>query len=233
MLKWNQAGLKWNAAGLKWNATGRRPIMAKVKLSLKDLSDSELLELSRAHIAAMAGNANFTTPTPSAASFLTTTDAFEAKMTAKDTAVAAAKEAVLERDDARAAQEDVLRQRGAYVDTTSAGDAIKIASSGFATKAPATPSGLPGQPQSVAASTGDLEHTIELAWDRMRNVNSYVIQKCPDPENPANYVLAGISTKSSATIAGLTPGTKYWFRVAAVGAAGQGPWSDPAAKMAE
>jgi len=29
-----------------------------------------------------------------------------------------------------------------------------------------------------------------------------------------------------------TSGTKYWFRVAAAGSAGQGTWSDPAVKMA-
>ena len=40
------------------------------------------------------------------------------------------------------------------------------------------------------------------------------------------------STKSSTTVKNLTSGTKYWIRVAAFGAAGQGPWSDPATKVA-
>lgn len=40
-------------------------------------------------------------------------------------------------------------------------------------------------------------------------------------------------TKSKCTVPGLTAGTKYWFRVAAVGVAGQGPWSDPALRMAQ
>ena len=31
---------------------------------------------------------------------------------------------------------------------------------------------------------------------------------------------------------GLTSGTRYWFRVAAAGASGQGGWSDPATKIA-
>jgi len=37
---------------------------------------------------------------------------------------------------------------------------------------------------------------------------------------------------SSATVPGLTSGTRYWFRVAGVGTAGQGAWSDPATKVA-
>src|SRR5438477_57592 len=131
MLKWNQAGLKWNGAGLKWNGdlppaplTGKKGKMAKVKLALQQLSDDELLGLARAHISSMTGNANFTTPSPSAVSYLATTDAFEAKIIAQDTADAAAKQKTLEKDAARAAIEDATRQRGAYVDTTSAGDAI-------------------------------------------------------------------------------------------------------------
>jgi hypothetical protein len=34
------------------------------------------------------------------------------------------------------------------------------------------------------------------------------------------------------TVSNLTSGTKYWFKVAGLGSAGQGPWSDPATKIA-
>jgi len=40
-----------------------------------------------------------------------------------------------------------------------------------------------------------------------------------------------IVSKSRATVPGCTPGQKSVFRVAAVGAAGQGPWSDESVKM--
>jgi len=56
--------------------------------------------------------------------------------------------------------------------------------------------------------------------------------KSPDPITRTSWTLGVVSTKSSATLSGLTSGTKYWFRVAAIGAAGQGAWSDPATKMA-
>ena len=51
--------------------------------------------------------------------------------------------------------------------------------------------------------------------------------------NASVWTNAPPSTKSKCTIANLVAGTRYWFRVAAVGAAGQGPWSDPATKMAQ
>jgi hypothetical protein len=40
-----------------------------------------------------------------------------------------------------------------------------------------------------------------------------------------------VVTKSSATVTGLTSGQRVGFRVAAIGAAGQGPWSDPATQI--
>jgi len=239
MLKWNQAGLKFNGTGLKWNgdlppapSSGKKGKMAKVKLALQNLTDDELLSLARAHISSMTGNANFTTPSPSAVSYLATADALEAKITAQDNADAAAKQAVLEKDAARAAMVDATRQRGAYVDSTSAGDAIKITSSGFGMKAPATHVGIPAQPENLAASIGDMDGTVDLTWDKVRGANSYLIQKSPDPITGGSWTMGAISTKSSATLSGLTSGTKYWFRVAAIGAAGQGAWSDPATKMA-
>ena len=239
MLKWNQPGILWNAPGLQWNgdpppapSPERRKNMAKVKLPSSTLSDAAMLEFARAHILDMTGNANFTTPVPDAAAYLAGANALETTLTAMHNAEAAAHQAVLEKNAARQAIDDFTRQRGNYVDGVANGDAIKIASSGFATKAAAAPVGIPDQPHNFSASIGDMSGTMDVAWDRVRGASSYMIQKCPDPQNDANWTFAGVSTKSSATISGLTPGTKYWFRVAAVGAAGQSAWSDPATKIA-
>jgi hypothetical protein len=58
---------------------------------------------------------------------------------------------------------------------------------------------------------------------------------CPqsgDPPSATSWAYAGTSTKASITIDALNPGTRYWFRVCAVGALGQSGWSDPATKIA-
>ena len=66
----------------------------------------------------------------------------------------------------------------------------------------------------------------------MRPVWSGIRRICPDPLSETNWRQSGYEgTKSSFTITGLTSVARYWFRVAAVGAAGQGPWSDQAMKM--
>ncbi|MEI6236400.1 MAG: fibronectin type III domain-containing protein [Planctomycetota bacterium] len=83
-----------------------------------------------------------------------------------------------------------------------------------------------------SAPSSDMDGTVDLTWDKVRGANSYMIQKSPDPITGGSWTMGAISTKSSATLSGLTSGTKYWFRVAAIGAAGQGAWSDPATKMA-
>ena len=56
-----------------------------------------------------------------------------------------------------------------------------------------------------------------------------------DPFTATSWTLKVTVSKSTAKIEHLTSGTKNWFRVAAVGsdaAGGQGPWSDPATKVA-
>jgi len=54
--------------------------------------------------------------------------------------------------------------------------------------------------------------------------------KKPGPDDRIKLDAGRGLTKSSATLSGLTSGTKYCFRVAAIGAACQGAWSDPATK---
>ena len=57
----------------------------------------------------------------------------------------------------------------------------------------------------------------------------------PAPTNAANaasWVNGPIATKSKATVTGLTSATKYYLRVAGIGAAGQGAFSELASQVA-
>jgi len=42
---------------------------------------------------------------------------------------------------------------------------------------------------------------------------------------------AGMSTKARPTVAGSSSSARIWFYVTTIGAAGRGPWSDPASKV--
>jgi len=48
-----------------------------------------------------------------------------------------------------------------------------------------------------------------------------------------HWLHGGVSTKTSHIVTGLRAGARVWIRVAAIGAAGQGTWSDPATKIVE
>jgi len=84
----------------------------------------------------------------------------------------------------------------------------------------------------LSATAGDHEGEVDLAWDGVAGARSYVIEKSADPPTATSWGHGGVATKSRASINGLTPGTRYWFRVAAVGTNGQSGWSDPATRIA-
>jgi len=88
----------------------------------------------------------------------------------------------------------------------------------------------PRPPRQFAAKTGHKEGEATLQTVRIRGAG-YVWQKCcatDHTEIPASdWEQFAITTLSTVHISELSSGAKYWFRVATVTSAGQGPWSDP------
>jgi len=60
-----------------------------------------------------------------------------------------------------------------------------------------------------------------LWWKPVGNAKSYVIESSTDPATITSWEHAGIATSATKTITNLKSGTRFWFRVAAVAAAGQ------------
>jgi hypothetical protein len=86
-------------------------------------------------------------------------------------------------------------------------------------------------PTDVVINQTDSAGTVRMDWKRVRGANSYVIERAADGPQ-LTWIQALATTKSKAIVNTMTSGTKYWFRVAGIGAAGQGPWSDAIAKFA-
>ena len=66
----------------------------------------------------------------------------------------------------------------------------------------------------------------------MSGFRAFVIQISTTPNDEASWQRIGFSTSTRYTAKGLVRGSQYWFRVAAFGTAGEGPFSDPALQMA-
>lgn len=86
----------------------------------------------------------------------------------------------------------------------------------------------------LTATVGDEPGEPNSHWDSVTNSQSYAAQICTGdaPVETAWHYAPPLGRKSSATLKGLTSGTRYWIRVQAVGALGPGPWSDPVARVA-
>jgi hypothetical protein len=96
-----------------------------------------------------------------------------------------------------------------------------------------TPSLPPSAPTGVSGVAGNL--SVSLSWTPQANngnsITDYVIQYSNDSGSTWTTFSDGTSTATTATVTGLTNGTAYVFRVAAVSAAGQGDYSSASAAV--
>lgn len=208
--------------------------MAKIRRSIKQQPLADRIINGNEIATACTGNPNASTLTTPLAALATKNTALQTKVSAAQAGFDAWQALVALQNTAADEWNAAFDTLADAAGTATGGDAGKIESLGLSayTQGGAPAIGLPAQVLNLVATTGDFEGTMDTAWDKVRGASSYIIQKSPDPITGTSWTLAGVSTKSSATISGLTSGQKYWFRVAAVGAAGQGPWSDPATKIA-
>ncbi len=202
--------------------------MSTVKLGLAELTIEEKIQLATNIEVALTGNPSFTTPDPTLASLRATADNLGNKTAAAADIRAQSQIATITQDDAEDQLDAALTTLASYVESTSKGDEAKILSAGMQVKAAAIPTGPLPAPGSVAATVGDGAGEVDLAWPKLAGSKSYVIQYATDPNAPDDdWKFSTTCTKSSATVSSLIPGTRYWFRIAATGSAGQSPWSSP------
>jgi hypothetical protein len=98
-----------------------------------------------------------------------------------------------------------------------------------ATTPPVTPAARPGAPTGLAVALGHARTTLSWtapASDGGSAVTGYRVYQ-GGVTDFTHGTLAGAVTDTRAAITGLTSGSSYWFRVAAVNAVGQGTWSVP------
>jgi hypothetical protein len=201
--------------------------MAKVKVGIKGFSREQIADKLATVKTAMTGNANFTTPNPPLTALTTAETTLRTKIAAIETARANLQTAIADGDAAAVAGANLLNQEGAYVQTTSAGDPVKIQSSGFDVQSDGGPIHMT-KVENLSAAVGDSPGEIDLNWNPVAGAKSYEIHTSTDPNTPSTWTFKDNATKSKATLDGLASASRIWTRVRAIGANDKGGWSDPA-----
>ncbi|HEX8653462.1 MAG TPA: fibronectin type III domain-containing protein [Pyrinomonadaceae bacterium] len=128
--------------------------------------------------------------------------------------------------------DDVLTRLAGYVSSVSGDDEAPVTSAGMSLQQPKAPAGPPAVPQSFAATTGDNDGEIDLGWSAVDGAQSYIIEQSPQGPPNASWTHLQTTVKSAHTATGLTSGTRYYFRVAAINSNGQSGWSDISTRIA-
>jgi len=186
---------------------------------------------ARQIVTKMTGNATYTTPAPALAAITTAADALEAAYNAAQAARISSKQATSAMHDKQVALSALITQEAAYVQNTSAGDKTKIESAGFEVTNPNSPIGPLPAPENVELDANVNPGNMGVRWKSVHGAASYIVERAPDSA-PTDYIVAANPTLARALVNTMASGTRYWFRIAAVGAAGAGEWTLPVSKIA-
>jgi hypothetical protein len=205
--------------------------MALIKLNFARLSVQEKIALVRRIVTKMTDNPHFPNPQPPLATITAGVDGLEQSESDAQIARQEAKAKTTTRNNREDALGQLMTQAVGYVTAIAGGDEEIIQSAGMDVRATPATAAAPGQPLALGATAGDHDGSMDLSWDPIVEAASYVIEMSPDPPTATSWKHMGVSTKSTFTVTGLPSGTRVWFRVAALNANGQSPWSDPATKI--
>ncbi len=205
---------------------------SKIKLGLNRLSVPELIGLSQQITNALTGNPNFTTPNPALATITTATGDLQTAYNDANTARIESKNKTIVQNERGDALRALLTQLASYVDNISAGKEALITSAGMDVQSAPTNLVEPSAPSGFTSTTGDGDAEIDLSWNSVANAQSYIVERSHAAPPAAAWEHQATTTKSKLTADKLSSGTRYWFRVAAVGSKGQSGWSDLSTRIA-
>jgi hypothetical protein len=206
--------------------------MARVRLNLRSLSVPAKIAKGRHIVTSMTDNKNFPNPTPPLTEVTAALDALEEAFAQIQASRAKVTALTVTQDNAEAKLDQTLTQVAAYVESVAGRDDTLITSVGMELKSSPSTTTLPSVPQALTAAAGDHDGELLLSWKSVPNAKSYVIESSTDPATVTSWEHVGIATSATKIVTGLKSGTRFWFRIAAVGAGGQSGWSEHATKVA-
>lgn len=200
--------------------------MSSAKVGLDGLTVPAKIQYVRRLSTAIDGNPNFPTPNPTVAVLTAGVDGLETIYNDAQAARLVSKTKTALQDEQDAAVDALVIQLANYVNNASGGDAEKIASAGFEVRSAPTPVGELPAPTDLQADPSEHAGSANLSWKAVYGARTYNIERAAD--GPVwNWTGVTSCTRSRVSVNTMVSGNKYWFRVAAVGAAGPSAWSDP------
>ncbi len=135
---------------------------------------------------------------------------------------------------AAAVQRTAYGNVAAAVNAQADGDAAFIMSCGFAVRATPTPTPpITEPPTQLTTSINGVPGRVVLGWTGVIGARVYEVQYTTDLSGVTGWTTVGSTpSKTRVNVNGLTSGTKYAFRVRALGNDQPGPWSGPVQQMA-
>ena len=205
-----------------------------LNLYFKKLSDPELLVLSGTVSSSVENHPALTDPWPAAVTSISTLrELTETFRRAYDAAANGDHLKIELRKEARAAVEKALTKIGGYIIIVADGDMKILSTVGFQVKATTSKSSKNSVDLVASAKVivrhSNLSGVLVVNASKVPGAVSCELQIASgDPNNEASWGPAGIGIFTrwkKLEVAGLTPGTKYYFRLRGYGANGPGPWS--------
>lgn len=224
MARYND-GTTYNSGARYGVEESHKPRMSQIKLNLSRLSYPQKLTLGGNIITASTANPNVPGNTAVLAAFSTAQTEMQEKLAAAVAARMASKTCTTELEDAVDAWIGTLNALAAFTQSTTGGDAAKIESAGFGVRDTPAPLPVPEQVLSLNVFLNSEPGHSKLSWKPVDGAEGYLVQGSPEPITPTSWTQSIVSTRTMCESNGAVAGQKYWYRVAAFNAAGQGAWS--------
>ena len=200
--------------------------MKKIRLGLSTKTPQELIDQGNQIKTGMTGNPNFTTPSPTLVVFGGTITDLSAKLSARQLAVDAAKQATEALHAAVAAYDGSVTALGTYAETITGGDAVKLASANFELRGSPVPVTELGQVQNLRLSVNGFPGKLKARWDALHGAKVYDVQVTATPDTEASWRSIVPSPASNTTVDGLVSGARTYVRVRGVAKRITGPFSN-------
>jgi hypothetical protein len=204
--------------------------MTSIVTGLTRMTDVQVIQFAKQVHTALTGNPNVPAPNPPLSTLQSLIATAESSTDAYEAEKAILRNKKNLRDEAMKALCNGLRLEADAVQAATSGAPDKMATTGFRASKRPSPVGIPAQVMRLVLEAGPIDGTLKASWKPVRGVKVYEMETTSDPTGANAWAYKGTVTKAKATINSFVSGTRIWLRVRAIGAAGPGPWSDPAVK---